>query len=362
MNDAPEPLPRRQIEPLAPPPGQFDAVLTRAHRRRFERGTRLLSILVVFMAGLAGGMSLDGGVASVPSAMVDFASNVVAPKAVPTPLDTETSASVTPEVSPSPSPATKTVTQTAPVLASPSPQGALAVRGRALTTDGTPVAGLYVYAGVAGADEFVPTAEPATVTGKRGEFSLTCPGTPVLLSPWPVNTPVDDAAAEWAVTFVGGATQPSSATDAPCSRTDKVVDVVVQRGATVSGTAVLAPTCAPGRTLRVQLHGEPSVSVRLGGLADGDPFTVGGLPPGVHTLAAGSTRTSVTVAAPSTTVQDVTFDCGAPLPSETPTPTPEPTETATPAPTGDATTAPAPTPGDTSTPTSTPPPAASTGR
>ena len=356
MSDRQDPLlPRRPIEPLPPPPGQFDAVLTRARRRRYDRGIRVLTILLVFTAGLAGGMSLDGGVTSVPQAMYDFAASAVAPQPSPAmtePADTSTSATVTPQEPPPPD--TRTVTQTAPAVTTPGPEGVLAVRGRALSTEGQPLSGLYVYAGVAGTEGFVPAAEPAARTDKRGEFILACPGTPVLLSPWPVNTTVESASGQWAATFVGGATQPSSAADAPCSRSDKVVDVVLQRGATVTGTVSVAAGCEEGRPLRALLYGDPAVTVRVGGLGDGDAFDIGGLPPGEHTLAAGSTRAGVTVAGSTTAVQDVTFTCAEPLPRETPSPTPEPTETATPAPSGSATVAPEPTPGQMSTPSPTP--------
>lgn len=355
MNDLPDPLPpRRPIEPLAPPPGHFDAVLTRARRRRHDRGTRVLSILLVFVAGLAGGMSLDGGVARVPQAMFDFASSAVAPQTSPAPAETTTSATVTPEVSPSPSAETMTVTRTAPAPASSGPQQEpLALHGRALSTDGLPLSGLYVYPGDPGAEGFVPSAEPAARTDRDGRFSLACPGTPVLLSPWPVNAALTTATARWAATFVGGATQPSSATDAPCSRSDKVVDVVLQQGATVSGTTAVPASCEDGRTLRMLLYDEPALTVRLDGLADGDAFGIGGLPPGEHTLAAGTTRVGVAVAGSATTAQDIAFSCGEPLPTGTPTPTPDPTQTATPTPPDGDTTAPAPTPGDTSSPSAT---------
>lgn len=352
-------LPRRPVEPLAPPPGQFDVVLSRANRRRQRHAAQLLTVLAVFLAGVGGGMSVDGGVRSVPQAIIDLTTDGGADAQAPPPVDTSTSATVTPEVT-TPSPETRTVTQTAPATEEAPPQEALAVHGRALSTDGTPLAGLYVYPGAADAEGFVPVDAPVAVTDKHGLFSLACPGTPVLLSPWPVNQVVESATAEWAATFVGGATQPSSATDAPCSRSDKVIDVVLQRGATVSGTAEVPAYCDDGRPLRVLLHGEPSVSVRLADLRDGDTFAVGGLPPGVHTLAVSTTRTSVTVAGSATTTQDIAVVCEAPLPSETPTPTPDPTETSAPPPSESPTAAPEPTPGNTSSPSPTPTPAPTT--
>ena len=54
MND----LPRKQIEPLSPPTGELERVLARARYRRHRRAFALLTVAVVFVAGLGGGFAL----------------------------------------------------------------------------------------------------------------------------------------------------------------------------------------------------------------------------------------------------------------------------------------------------------------
>ncbi|HET9945778.1 MAG TPA: hypothetical protein VFR56_08995, partial [Actinomycetes bacterium] len=54
MND----LPRKRIEPLSPPTGELERVLARARYRRHRRAFALLTVSVVFVAGLGGGFAL----------------------------------------------------------------------------------------------------------------------------------------------------------------------------------------------------------------------------------------------------------------------------------------------------------------
>ena len=338
----------RRVEPLAPPPGQFDLVLSRATQRRQRRAARLLGVTAVFLAGLGGGMSVDGGVTAVPSRLVEFATDGGTPTAQAGPVETSTAASDTPDVTASPEQQEQPAASPTAV-ASTAPPGVLAVHGRALSTDGTPLGGLYVYAGRPGTEGFVPTAEPAGVTAEDGTFALLCPGTPVLLSSWPLNVPAGDraATARWASTFVGGATQPDSAVDAPCSRKERVTDTVLAPGSAVAGTVEVPAACDDGRTLSVWLYEQRSLRVQVGDVRDGDGVRVAGLPPGRHTVAACGELVSVTVGGGLTVTQDVTFGCDSPSPTPTgsptgtpvysPSPTPLPTVSATPEPTPTAT-------------------------
>lgn len=322
-------LGRRPVEPLAPPPGQFDVVLSRATQRRHRRAARLLAVTAVFLAGLGGGMSVDGGVTAVPQALVDLTTDGGTPP--PAPIETSTAASDTPEVTTSPEEEPVRSAPSPTEVATTAPSGVLAVHGRALSPGGDPLGGLYVYAGKPGADGFVPTAEPAGVTAEDGTFALRCPGTPVLLSSWPLNAPAGELAstARWASTFVGGATQPGSAADAPCSRQEgKVTETVLQPGSALAATATIAAACDQGRTLGVWLYEDRGLSVRVTGVRDGDTVRVAGLPPGRHTIAASGEHVGVTVGGGETSAQEVTFGCDA----TEPTPTGSPTESPTPAP------------------------------
>ena len=355
-------MPRRSVESLPPPSGQFDLVVSRARQRRQHRATQVLAASAVFLAGVGGGMSIDGGVTSVPQALVRFATNDAKPPPAPAPAPAETtttSASSTPEVTPSRKQTTPETAPTRAPAATVAPEGVLAVHGRALTPGGSPVAGLFVYAGQPGQSDFVPVAEPLAVTAEDGSFSLPCPGTPVLLAPWPLGAPAGDlaATAEWAPTFLGGATEPGSAAAAPCNRRERVTETVVQRGSAMAGTADIPTACDNGRTLRMWLYDERTLALRVDEVRDGAEFRVAGLPPGRHTVLAAGNRTTVTVGGGVTAIHDVTFGCDRPEP----TPTPEPTASATPSPTSptplptsSVTAEPSPTPTETSSPSPTP--------
>lgn len=327
-------LPRPVIEPLPPPPGQFDRVVARAQQRRQQRAVRAVGIAAVFLAGLGGGMSLDGRVAAVPKALVDLATNPQDPDPeAPAPPETSSAAAVTPQARRSAKPAPETTTAS---LAATPGRGPLMLAGRALSPAGKPVAGLFVYVGAPRADGFVPAGTASGITAADGTFSLPCPGTPVLLSPWPLNRSAGDlaATAEWAATFVGGATDPGSAVDAPCSRREKVVDVVLQPGSAIAGTAQVPASCDTGQRILVRLYNGRAVTVRVTGLRDGEAFRIGGLPPGQHTVEAGGTSVTVTVGGGTTSDRDVAVSCDAgPDPTDSPTPAPTPTDTSTPAPT-----------------------------
>lgn len=331
-----KPLPRRPIEPLSPPPGSFDAVLARARYRRHRRAGTVLTVSAVFLAGIVGGMSLDGGVRD---SFVRFATADEGTTATQQPPD---SASVTPKVDATKQPRQKKSPEDS-VRAVPPPAPRM-VTGVAVDAAGGPIAGLYVYTGRPGSDQFLARSEPADQTAADGSFSLACPGTPVLLAPWRVNVPGEThkVRAVWAATFVGGGTEAASAPDAPCSSDGKVVKTTLLPGSTLEGTVTMPAECADAaRPLWLWLHNDRSLTVRLSKLRSGDTFSVGGLPPGQHTVGANGNRTLVTVGGGTTFTHDVTFSCEPGSPPETPTPTPTattpvptPSETPTSLPTG----------------------------
>lgn len=329
-------FPRRRIEPLSPQPGQFETVLGRARYRRHRRATAVLTVSVVFLAGVAGGLSLGR------QSVQDFvrAAQDQLDQASPTPGTDSPSNSAA--ASPKHGKRHKADGKGAVVVPTQASRGMLALKGRAVGAAGQAAAGLYIYPGRPGYDRYVPTRYAVGRTAADGTFSLSCPGTPVLLSPWPVNAEAKSKArvATWGATFVGGATDPASAADAPCSRNGRVVDTVVQKGSAVAGTVDMPSACDDeSLPLWVWLYNDRSLTVRLQDLHDGDSFRAGGLPPGQHTLGANGNRTKVTVGGGATLPYDVTFSCqpgSPPEPVETSTPPsiPTPSETLTPLPTG----------------------------
>jgi hypothetical protein len=340
-------------------------VVARARYRRHHRLTTVLTVTTVFLTGMAGGLSLRGQ--GIQERIFDIATGIVTTS---TPTSTATP---TPEASRKDRKrATKTPTAavrrsaptresaTALAVPTPAPRAALAVHGRAVSTDGKPVAGLYVYPGRPGADGFEPVARPAGRTAADGRFSLACTRTPVLLSPWPVNSPaVDAGAATWAATFVGGATAAAGAPKASCNRSGRVTETVVQQGSALEGTASMPIDCVDEtHSLWLWLHNDRGLTVRVQGLSAGGTFRIAGLPPGQHTVGANGNRTTVTVGGGETLTRDVTFRCEVGTP-ETPSPTPS----ATPIPTPSEPTTPVPAPSSptgTSSPTATSSPTGST--
>lgn len=349
-------LPRRPIPPLDPRPGQFEAVLERAHARRHRRTLRVIGVAAVFLAGMTGGMSIDGGVRTVPRALVDLATGPQTATSEP-PQDS-TAAARTPEVTEPAETKQRTADTSSPppsaTASTSGPAPALMLRGRALRPDGSPVAGLLVYPGVADAGTFRHVAEPAAVTARDGTFSLPCPGTPVLLAPWPLGEDAGEraATAAWAATFVGGATDPGSATVPACVRGDVVTDVTLERGSAITGTLTVASACDDGRPLRLLVDGDEALAVRVDGLRDGDVFRIGGLPAGRHVVVSRGQEEQVLVGGSETTERDLVLDCSqetpSPTPSTTPTIDPSPSSTpsgsGTPQPSPTATTPPLPTP------------------
>lgn len=350
-------LPRRPIEPLTPPAGSFDAVLGQARHRRQRRVGALLSVAAIFFAGIAGGMSLDAGVSGVRDTFVGL---TTADNEVTGTQEPNTSAVVTPEVDATQTPVSTSgpdgISKDSPgaSVVAIAPPATPTVRGIAVDTTGGPIAGLYVYPGRRGPHRFLATDEPAARTAEDGSFSLPCTGTPVLLSPWPINAPMGtaEARAVWAATFVGGGTEAASAADAPCTADGTVFKTTVLPGSTLKGTVTMPEECVETQRplwLWLWLYNDRSVTVRLPDLSSGGSFSVGGLPPGQHTLAADGNHTSVTVGGGETTTQDLRFGCEpgsppvpTPSPSTSPTPLPTPSDTSAPLPTGITSSAPEP--------------------
>jgi hypothetical protein len=338
-------LPRKRIEPLTPPTGELERVLARARYRRHRRAFALLTVSVVFVAGLGGGFALGR---DVPREVVDAVAGLT--NGVTRETDTTSaSPSATSEASRTPegSRTQDAATGGSDVVRTEPKPGTLAYHGQAVGAAGQPAAGLYVYVGVPGIDGFVPDGWAVGRTDKKGQFTISCPHAPVLLAPWPLLGDAKSKArnVSWAATFVGGATDPTVAEAVPCTRSNKVDVTRVGRGSAVEGDVHIPDSCIDDEiSMWVWLNGSRAVHVKIQDLRDGDHFRVSGLPPGRHTLGANGRLHPVTVGGGETTVQDVTFFCDdgpTPEPSPTesttaPTSTPEPTES-TVSPTGTAT-------------------------
>jgi hypothetical protein len=328
-------LPRKRIEPLTPPTGELERVLARARYRRHRRAFALLTVSVVFVAGLGGGFALGR---DVPREVVDAVDNLT--NGVTGETDT-TSASPSPTSEASRTPEGSRTQDAATggsdvVRTEPKP-GTLAYHGQAVGAAGQPAAGLYIYVGVPGIDGFRPDGWAVTRTDAQGEFTLSCPNAPVLIAPWPLRGDAKSKARNvaWAATFVGGATDPAVAEPAPCTRRNKVDVTLIGRGSAVEGQVTLPAGCrTERRSLRVWLHNDPDTYVKAQDLTDGETYRVSGLPPGEHTLDAKGRLTRILVGGGTTVRQDVQFPC-VDLPTVTPTATATtPAPTGTPEPTG----------------------------
>jgi hypothetical protein len=123
-------------------------------------------------------------------------------------------------------------------------------RGRAVSSAGKPVAGLYVYVLPHGFHEveafhrWLAANRPFTLTRSDGTFSIPCPSGPVLLTSWPFQLAQSTSTPSWAAVFVGGASAPSESTIPRCRRavqTTQVFEGAVIQGS-ASGPGLLCPS------------------------------------------------------------------------------------------------------------------------
>ena len=344
MND----LPRKRIEPLSPPAGELERVLARARYRRHRRAFALLTVSVVFVAGLGGGFALGRDVPRDVAEAVGSLRDGVSGES--TTADATPSATSAATRTPKGSRTQEAATTGGDVVRTEPKPGSLAYHGQAVGAAGQPAAGLYVYVGVPGADGFQPSGWAVGRTDKKGKFTISCPHAPVLLAPWPLLGDAKSKARDvsWAATFVGGATDPTVAEKVPCGRSNTVDVTRVGRGSAVEGDVRMPASCRDDEiSMWVWLSGSRAVHVKIQDLRDGDHYRVSGLPPGQHVLGANGHLHPVTVGGGDTFPQDVTFFCDGATPTAEPSPTgtttsadptstPDPTES-TSSPSGTAT-------------------------
>lgn len=331
-------VPRKRIEPLAPPAGQFDRVMSEARYRRHRRAMAMLTVAFVFVAGLGGGLALGR---DVPERIVQAASDVVGggPTTSAGAEPSQTATSATRSANPSQASTKGTPERQAPIATklSDPPRGELSYRGRAVGPAGQPAGGLFVYAGAPGETGFVPSGDYIGVTAEDGTFSMSCPKAPVLLAPWPINAEAKSKArdVDWGATFVGGASQALLASDVPCTRNpDKIHETTVLRGAALEGKVSMPAGCRDAKLgLWVWIGNDRSLHVNVQDLQDGDSYRVSGLPAGEHTIGANGEHYRVRVGATGTVMQDVLFACNPGDGGTTETPAPTSTDTSTVVPT-----------------------------
>lgn len=378
MSD-PTGLPPRRVEPLAPASGAFDAVLGVARARRHRRATAAAGITGVFIAGIMGGLAMGGSVGRVQGNLLQLANRgAPATQQASEQIVTRVASSTVPRAHRRTTRAKVSASAVAPVVPPPpsssgpdaSADIASAVQipklttGRVVDAAGTAVAGLYVYSGTRSSKGFQPSGGALAVTDPDGHYVVPCLGGPLLLTPWPLGTPLVAAAeAAWSATFVRHPVCRTPATAAAGGGRGVAAQVTtVTAGLELTGVVNTDTEC-PGAelSLALRLDADAATVVRLAGLHAGDTYRIAGLPRGTHVLRAPGRSTTI-VFDTEAMVQDVTLSCPPPTTaSETPTTTPTSTDPASPTPTATTTgstptaasttgTAPA-----TPTPTTTPP-------
>jgi hypothetical protein len=324
------PVRRHRVAPLAPPPGQFTAVLREANRRRYHRAAAFCGVTGVFLAGIFGGLAM-GGPGGVRSTIVSAAGlGDAATTTVTAPGD---SRSIVARSSRSGKVPPEQVRKTY-------------LRGEILNASGAPVSGLYVYSGVLTAHGFVPNKTPARTNGV-GWYLIACTGGPLLVTSWPINHPIGPVASgAYAARFV----------DTPsCGMAKHHVVTRVEEGAVVEGD-IRADVACPGTelTLWLWIGGDRSASVRLSGLLAGSRYRITGAPVGTSVVGARGRTYDVTLSSGQTLEQDVTMVCPTaltttPRAETTPAATPTGTESPLPADTSPSTSATSDAPGGTGT-------------
>lgn len=333
-----DPAPRRRVEPLAPPAGEFDRVVREARTRRHHQAVAVCSVTAIFLAGIVGGVAL-GGVSGMRDSILAVTNRSTTPPATATPTDHEetTVASVVPpgpDASTAPVPAPSTRAQSAP----PEQVAAPVLHGRVVDPSGAPLAGLHVWTGTSTAAGFVPD-EAAVTTDTKGRYDVPCTSAPVLVTSWEVNRALGaTVTGDWAATFVD---------DVTCEAGAPRRVTTVEPGAVVEGQVRTDVGC-PDVTfpLWLWIGGDRLAAVRLTGLREGDHYRVAGAPVGTSVLGARGRTTEVTATAGGTVEQDVTFAC--PL---VPSTTPDPTLTPIPTPSEPSASPPSPSPSEPATST-----------
>jgi hypothetical protein len=311
-------LPRRPIEPLAPPLDSFDRVLAAARRRRRVRGLTAASstmvVVLVAAASFALGASLNA------HHRLDPASNTTS-KASPT-------TNPTPAASPTPKHTRKRGNAVAGGGTSAvGGQPLSLLRGRALDPDGHGIPGLYVLPGSHGTFNSVGWSNARTDAG--GYYSIPCPHAPVLLATWRLNDPYAGASAggQWAATFVGSK---SGAPVVPrCN--GQPYETTLVPGATLRGKVIDSGDCVAGDNYHIWVYFRyhQTTAIRLHGLYSGDTFTVSGLPAGTYDVGLRMQMRKIPVAAGTTAEANIYFTCDGttgyptdrkPKPQKTPTP------------------------------------------
>jgi hypothetical protein len=321
-------LPRRPIEPLAPPPDSFDRVLATARRRRRNRGVIAASstmvVVLVAAASFALGASLHG---------MDH----VEPANGGASHHSPTSGLLPP---PSPNPSDQPSNIAGGGSAKPGVPTTSWLRGRTIDSSGNGIAGLYVLPGIRGQRTFTTDGRAPAVTDARGYYKIACPGAPVLLATWRINYSYagQTAGGSWGATFVGSK---DGAPVVPKCNGPRYKTTLVQ-GATVTGQVVDSGPCVSGDNyhLALWLGENKGTRIFLDGLYSGSIFTFSGLPAGTHILGMRHQLRAVPVAQGASVDANVYFACDGttsvpsattqqsiPPPAESPTPTPTPSPT-----------------------------------
>lgn len=319
-------LPRRPVEPLAPPPESFDRVLATARRRRRKRGLIAASSTMVVAFAAAASFALG--------ASLNF-TDPIAP-AKHNSLNSPTSG-LLPQPSPNPSGGSKNHAGTG--TTKPGTPTTSWLRGRAVDSSGNGIADLYVLPGIGGQRTFSADGRAPARTDASGFYKIACPEAPVLLATWRLNYSYAGQAAggSWGATFVGSK---DGAPVVPKCNGQRYKTTLVQ-GATVTGQVVDTGPCVPGDNyhLALWLGENKGTRIFLDGLYTGSTFTFSGLPAGTHTLGMRHQLRPVPVAQGASVEANVYFACDGttsvpsattqqsiPPPPESPTPTPTPNE------------------------------------
>jgi hypothetical protein len=308
---------RRRIEPLTPPPGQFETVFREASARRYHRAAAALGITGVFLAGIFGGLAM-GGPRGVTSTLVNAAG-----LGHPTSSGRATTTDGTNPASPIPSGAVSSGHKKGTVTAPPEQIAPAYLRGEVLNQAGAPVSGLYVYSGVNTARGFVPNVTYSR-TNSAGWYQVPCTGGPLLVTPWRINTNLGPTA--------GGAYAARFVDTPSCARTKHHLVTRVEQGAVVQGDVHTDVAC-PGTEfpLWLWIGGDRQAAVRLSGIKEGDRYRISGAPVGTSVVGARGVTHAVTLRSGQTEEQDVTYTCpSGPATPSGPTTTPDPTTTSGP--------------------------------